>query len=165
MTFVPANQMRIHILRHGAAEEGGPDEKRALTLEGRQALRRVLARARSGGVRPSLILASSLLRALQTAELAAEVLGGNPVILQTKALLPHAAPRDAWEEIRARRDRDQLLLAGHEPLLGQLVAYLLDAPAAQVEMKKAALARVDVEHFGSQPRGTLAWLLPPQLAE
>jgi phosphohistidine phosphatase len=61
------------------------------------------------------------------------------------------------------RDARQVLLAGHEPLFGRLAAYLAGAAAAQVEMRKAALARIDIDRFDPEPRGVLRWLLPPEL--
>ena len=69
--------MEIYILRHGVAEEpqtGQPDSERALTPDGRKKLRNVLRTASSAGVAPSLILTSPYKRALQTAQLAAEIL-------------------------------------------------------------------------------------------
>ena len=68
------------------------------------------------------------------------------------------------DEIRVHRDEGQLLLAGHLPVLSLAIAYLLGAPSAQIEMGKGSLARVDLERFGSAPRGALRWLLPPGLA-
>jgi phosphohistidine phosphatase SixA len=56
-----------------------------------------------------------------------------------------------------------LLLAGHEPLLGMTVGYLLGVPALQVDLKKAALVRIDQESFGGAPRGVLKWMLTPRL--
>jgi hypothetical protein len=40
-------------------------------------------------------------------------------------------------------------------------AYLLGAPALQVDMKKAALMRIDVDRFGPRPAGVLKWMLTP----
>ena len=158
--------MQIYLLRHGAAEDsaGIPDEQRRLTAAGRQAVRTVLERARAAGLTPSLILASPLLRARETAELAAGLFPAKPEILCTRALLPSAAPEELWEEVRRHRGREQLLLAGHEPLLSRAISYLLGAPAVQVEMRKAALARIELERLDPHPRGLLRWLLPPELA-
>jgi phosphohistidine phosphatase SixA len=63
--------VQIYLLRHGIAENSTPDSDRALTPEGREKLRRVLARARDADVAPSLILSSPYRRALETAEIAA----------------------------------------------------------------------------------------------
>ena len=79
--------MEIYILRHGVAEEpqtGQPDSERALTSDGRKKLRNVLRTAAAAGVAPSLILTSPYKRALQTAQLAAEILDYKGELLRTK---------------------------------------------------------------------------------
>ncbi|HXB74400.1 MAG TPA: histidine phosphatase family protein [Candidatus Acidoferrales bacterium] len=159
--------MQIYLLRHGIAEEsrpGGSDSDRALTSEGREKLRRVLKQARRAGAVPSLILSSPYRRALETADVAVEVLGYGGKVVRARALVPEASPFDAWGEIRARRDEPAILLASHEPLMSALAAFLLDSPALQVDMKKAALMRVDCDGFGPEARGVLKWMLTPALA-
>jgi phosphohistidine phosphatase len=158
--------MEIYLLRHGDAEDslGVPDEERGLTPEGRRKLRAVLSRARAAGAGADLVLSSPLRRAQETAALAVEILGAGGPPLKTKVLLPGAAPAGVWDEVRVHRDQARLLLAGHEPILSRTVAYLVGAPEAAVDMKKAALARVDLDQFGAAPRGVLRWLMPPALA-
>ena len=159
--------MQVYLLRHGIAENarpGQPDSERALTAEGREKLRRVLKRARAADVNPGAILASPYRRALETAEVAAEALGYKSEIERTRALVPDASPSDAWEEIRARGPDASVLLASHEPLMSSLAALLLGCPALQVDMKKAALVRIDCDRLGAQPRGVLKWMLTPATA-
>jgi len=157
--------MEIYLLRHGIAEDGGPgvpDSERALTSEGKEKLRRVLKQA---GVKPSLILSSPLKRAMETAEIAADVAGYSGKVVRTRALIPEASPFDAWDEVRAHKNEDSVLLASHEPLMSALAAFLLDSPALQVDMKKAALVRIDCERIGAEPRGVLKWMLTPAVAQ
>ena len=159
--------MQIYLLRHGIAEEAGPgssDSDRALTSEGRDKLRRVLKQARRAGAAPSLILSSPYRRALETADVAAEVLSYGGKVVRIRALTPEAAPNDSWEEIRSRKDEPAILLASHEPLMSSLAAFLLRSPALQVDMKKAALVRVDCDGFGPEARGVLKWMLTPAVA-
>jgi phosphohistidine phosphatase len=159
--------MEIYLLRHGIAEDRSPsgsDAARRLTEEGRQKLRRVLERAHGAKVRPSLILTSPLVRAVQTAEIAAEVLRYTGALLQTKALLPEGSPQDVWSEIRSHGDEDAILLAGHEPLFSSATAHLLACPALQFEYRKGALVRIDIERLSGEPRGVLQWILTPKLA-
>jgi phosphohistidine phosphatase len=158
--------VRIYILRHGIAEEaarGGSDGARALTAEGKQKLRTVLERARDAGVRPSIILTSPLKRALETAEMAAAVLDVKRELVTTNALSPLSTPQRVWNEIRAQRT-DRVLIAGHEPLLSQVVGFLLKCPALQLDLKKGALVSLSVETRESGPLGTLKWVLTPKLA-
>ena len=158
--------MRIYILRHGIAEDapaGGADADRALTQEGKQKLRSVLDRARRAGACPSIILTSPLKRAVETAEMATSILDVAADLVRTNALAPSGSPERVWKEIRARKD-DEVLIAGHEPLLSTLVAFLLGCDALMVRMKKGALVCVDVEDEGTQPHGMLNWMLIPKLA-
>jgi phosphohistidine phosphatase len=157
--------MEIYILRHGIAEEaqaGKPDSERALTEEGRHKLRQVLERAATAGAEPTLILSSPYRRAVETARLASQLLECGEM-LKTQALLPNSAPEDVWQEIRTHRQEKSLLLAGHEPLLSQVAAYLLGAPGMQIDMKKAGLLRIDQDGFHGPPRGVLKWMLTPRL--
>ncbi len=157
--------MEIYLLRHGIADEataGVPDSGRALTEAGREKLRRVLDRARAAGVKPSLILTSPYRRAMETAQVAGQVLGCGKVAA-SEALIPGSTPEDIWDAIRERRRESAVLLSGHEPLLGLTAAYLLGAPALQVDLKKAALVRIDQEDLGGAPRGVLKWMLVPRL--
>jgi len=150
--------MEIYLLRHGIAEDGSPDSARALTAEGKEKLRRVLKRA---PVKPSLILTSPYRRAVETAEIAAEVLGYDGDIERAEPLTPNGSPAAVWEEIRARKNENAILLASHEPLMSATAAFLLGVPGLHVDMKKAGLVRVDVDRFGPQPSGVLKWMLTP----
>jgi len=145
--------MEIYLLRHAIAEDaapGQPDPDRALTAEGRDKLRKVLKRARQADAIPSLILTSPYRRAVETAEIAARSLDYQGKLVRTEALVPEASPHELW--------------ASHEPLMSSAAAFLLGCPALQVEMKKAALVRIDCDRFGGDPRAVLKWMLTPALA-
>jgi phosphohistidine phosphatase len=164
---VQEDAVQIYLLRHGIAEDpqdGQKDSDRALTPEGRKRLRMVLTRAREAGVSPGVILTSPYLRARQTAQIAARTLGCTGGVLYTQSLTPMAEPEAAWEEIRLHKDHTQILCASHEPLCGRLTALLLNTPSLQVEFKKGALIRIDLERAQAHPRGILKWMLAPKLA-
>jgi phosphohistidine phosphatase len=159
--------VQIYLLRHGIAENGAPgrpDSERALTDEGREKLRRVLERARAAGTAPSLILTSPYRRALETAEVAANTLGYDGKLLKIRVLVPESSPFDVWQEIRSRHEERAVLLASHEPLMSSLAAFLLGSPALAVDMKKAALMRVDCDRHGPEPKCVLKWMLTPATA-
>jgi phosphohistidine phosphatase len=158
--------MELYLLRHGIAEEqagSGRDPDRALTEEGRHKLRRVMKRAAVAGVSPSLIISSPYKRALETAEIAAEELDYKEKILRSGTLVPDSSPPSVWSEIREHSDEPALLLAGHEPLFSQTVAFLLGSTQEMIDFKKAALVRIDIHSFGAQPQGVLQWMLTPKL--
>jgi phosphohistidine phosphatase len=168
---VPARERgngdQIYLLRHGIAEDRSPsgqDADRRLTGDGREKLRRVLERARDAKVTPSLILTSPLVRARETAEIAARVLGYEGEVAVTAALAPDSTPRAVWQEITRRPGESAILLAGHEPLYSAVTAYLLNAPSLQIDFKKAGLVRIDMDRLSGEPWGVLQWVLTPRLA-
>jgi phosphohistidine phosphatase len=159
--------MQVYLLRHGIAEEnriGKSDADRELTVEGRRRLRETLGTVAQAEVKPAVILASPLIRAVQTAEIAAAVLHYKDKILRTKALLPNGRVEAVWDEIRVHRDVRELMLVGHDPLFTQLAGYLLSVPELQIDFKKGAVLRVDFDAFGAAPKGILRWFLTAKLA-
>jgi phosphohistidine phosphatase len=159
--------MELYLLRHGLAEDGDaqtPDADRALTNDGRRKLRQVLEVAAAAGFDPAVILTSPLKRALQTAEVAQQVLKHKNELIRTKSLAPGATVEQVWDEIRVHRNERSLLLVGHNPLFSELSGYLLGSPDIQVDFKKGAILRIDLEHFPSRPRGVLRWYLTAKLA-
>lgn len=158
--------MELYLLRHGIAEDraaSGRDQDRALTEEGRHKLRRVLKRAASAEAAPTLIISSPYKRALETAEIAAEELAYKGEVLLSGSLAPDSSPPSVWSQIREHRNEVAILLAGHEPLFSETVAYLLGSAHAMVEFKKAALVRIDI-HPGTAPEGVLQWMITPKIA-
>jgi len=159
--------MDIYLLRHGIADDGHagqPDSDRALTAEGKKKLRGVLRAAAAAGVRPSLILTSPYKRALQTAELASEILEYRGDLVRTRALEPGSRPEAVWDEVRVHKDEQNVLLAGHEPLFSSLTAYLLGSTELRVDFKKGGLLCLEVDRFTGPPKGVLKWYLTPKLA-
>src|SRR5207237_5611733 len=152
------------LLRHGTAEDVRPgvsDAERKLTEGGRDEIRRALACVRKAKVAPSLILSSPYVRAIETAEIAAASVGYQGTIVRTEALVPSGSPECVWDELGGRRNETEILMAGHEPLMSQLAAYLLNSPALQVNMRKATILCIDLERVTGNPRGILKWMLPP----
>jgi phosphohistidine phosphatase len=159
--------MFVYVLRHGIADDvksGEPDSSRALTAEGRKKLASVLERAKKAGVAPSVILTSPYLRAKQTARIAAQTFGCEGAVSETSALVPSGSPELVWDEISEYRSEEQLMVVGHEPLLSELVSYLLDSPSLRVDMRKAALVSISLEGLRGGPRGVLQWMIIPKLS-
>ncbi len=159
--------MHVYLLRHGIAEDDRPglaDADRALTTEGRRKLRQVLQTASRAEVQPSLILTSPLKRAIQTAEIARDVLKHKNDLVRSNALVPDGSPKQAWEEVRAHRDETSIMLVGHNPLFASLAGFLLGDESLRIDLKKGSILCVDCENFPPEPRGTLRWYLIPKLA-
>jgi phosphohistidine phosphatase len=111
------------------------------------------------------VLSSPLVRAVQTAEIAREVLRVESTVQTTPLLAPEGDPAAVWNELRGLRKLEEVLLAGHEPLMSHLAAWLLGSPVLQIHMTKAALICIEFETFGGNPHGTLNWMLTPKLTD
>jgi phosphohistidine phosphatase len=137
----------IWLLRHGEAEDGSPDAQRALTADGERQAREAGAALAVLGVELDACLTSPKVRARDTAQLACEALGVEP--LDEQAL--RGGPFDPVEV--AAGHGESVLLVGHEPDFSMAVH---SATGAQVRMPKGGIAAVD--------RGELKLLLrPPEL--
>jgi phosphohistidine phosphatase len=121
------------MLRHAEAADGMPDDERPLTDRGirqAQAAGRALARL---GARLDTCLTSPKLRALQTAQLACEPLGVQPVVEPALS----GEPFDIHELLAGQGD--DVLLVGHDP---SFTLTLHDLTGAQSRLRKGGLAGV-----------------------
>lgn len=151
---------RLYILRHGHSptpNEAGvsSDFERPLSPAGLKAVKAAAEHLASKGGAPLLILHSPLVRAVQTAAAAAEVLkpaSGVEVFQPLKNEL--AAPQLAEELKRRCSGVAEALAVGHQPQLGELVAFLSGKTA---ELRPGGLAALDLD--GGTPR--LLWSRNP----
>jgi phosphohistidine phosphatase len=120
--------MKLHIIRHAeaiAATPEFPDEQRYLTCRGRRRFRQVAAALQKLEIDPDLILTSPKARALQTAEILAEALSFSGEVQVTPLLAENFSVDSLRQLLQSLPRRDELVIVGHEPDLGTLVAALL----------------------------------------
>lgn len=154
--------MLLYLMRHGIAADapGQPDAERPLTEEGREKTRAVARALASLEIAPRHVLSSPLVRAVQTAELVVGEVGGRR--RATPALTPGSPPERLLDEV-LRLTSESVLCVGHAPLLDQILATTLGVAHPVTELKKAAVACLDLEP--STRRALLVWLLPPSVAK
>ena len=148
--------MLLYFLRHAEAEDSGPsgDASRRLTENGRQRSREAGEALAALGVRVDLILTSPLVRAQQTAEIVAEVLGVD--VRPERILGGNFDLHGLVEMIERHKASRELMFVGHEPDFSYVVGQL--SGGAKVELKKGAVACVEVQGV-ARGSGTLKWLL------
>ncbi len=157
------SEVQLYLLRHAHAGDPmkwqGPDDARPLSEKGREqaeTMGRFLARV---GFEPDVVLSSPKLRALQTAKLVAKELQRE--VVEEPAL---AEPLDvhAIEHILAAAGNpERAVLVGHDPDFSEVLCSLTGAPG--LELRKGALARVDLPRPLRDGAGVLRWLVPPDL--
>ncbi|MBI3578489.1 MAG: phosphohistidine phosphatase SixA [Ignavibacteriales bacterium] len=152
--------MIVYIVRHGDAAESITvhDSERPLSDLGK---RQAIAAGKflhPLPQRPSTILCSPLLRAVQTAETIQQELGAHPPRV-SELLTPSSDPRQILEELNKLRD-DAILLVGHEPHVSTTISLLISGnEQAKIEMKKGSLACIEVGRPIGKGVGALRWLV------
>ena len=147
---------QLWFLRHGEAEPHGarPDAERALTDRGRDQSRSAGRAFAALELVFQDVFTSPKVRARETAELACETLGVEPVVHQP--LAEGFDLDDALTLLRAAGEDQRVLVVGHEPDFSQT---LHDLTGASVALKKGGLAGVRME---GPSRGVLVALLRPR---
>jgi phosphohistidine phosphatase len=142
------------LLRHATAVPHGSagldDADRPLIAAGEREARNAGRALRELNVRPDRIVTSPLVRARQTAQLAAAELGIKAY--DDDALRPGFS-HEALDALFGRHAGDCLVLVGHDPDFSEVIR---DVAGAKVEMAKGGVARIDL------PSGELRWLLRPR---
>src|SRR5215472_14945146 len=123
--------MDLYILRHGLAgsreEWSGSDAERPLTNKGRSRSRAAAHGLALLGVAPDVIVTSPYLRAAETAQVTAEVLGVR--VVEEQALEPGKLRQGYRPLLQRYADSSSLMLVGHEPDLSACIGTLISEPA------------------------------------
>jgi phosphohistidine phosphatase len=177
--------MKLYVMRHGPAQDDSPsgrDADRALTPSGRERVAAVAKALLDEGEAPFAILSSPLVRAVETAEIVAEVThisrraredkkaqrAGATAEIEIRRELGMGTEKLGLlaELVRARRKR--VMIVGHEPDLSMLVMSLVGQPRHSLEsgMGKAMVVGVkltpDPQVAGLEFRSTLRFVLEPK---
>jgi len=153
----------LYLLRHAHAGQPeaweGDDAARPLSDKGVAQSERLALHLSLAGFQPDLILTSPKLRALQTAQIVASALGLEAV--EEERLAGSLDPGLVEQVVRNSGGPRRPVLVGHDPDFSELLMQLTGAP--RLEMKKGALARIDLPSGFESGSGLLRWLLPPDL--
>ncbi len=157
--------MNLILFRHGIAidrdEPGCPsEENRFLTTEGDRRTHLSARGLRSLGVKPERIVASPLVRTMQTAVIAAEELDCDTSLVEEwPELVYWESPQLAVHRLQALPD-ETVLVVGHRPHLDVLLAAILGfEDESFTTLKKAGAAMLDWQSH----RAELRWLITPKV--
>ncbi len=131
--------MDLLLLRHAdALDQAASDLSRPLSEKGHRQSRKVAHHLAEAKIQPTLILSSSAVRTLETAQTVADALGLE--VLPCDWARPGMNPEEALAELKAHRDAECVLFVGHQPDLSLLAAKLLgQSHAERLHITKASL--------------------------
>ena len=155
------------LLRHGKSDWDADyvgDHERPLADRGQKGARKMGRFVTTARVVPDRAITSSAVRARETLATAAEA-GGWMGPARVADALYESTPEEVLAEIQKEtNDAQTLIVVGHEPTWSRLVSMLIGG--GRVQMKTAAVARIDIEVERwadvQAGRGALAFLLPPR---
>jgi phosphohistidine phosphatase len=130
---------QLWLLRHGEAEPHGAasDDERRLTERGRDQSRAAGRALASLELTFQYVFTSPKARARETAELACEAFGCEPIVHEP--LAEGFDAREALALLHAVGDDQRVLVVGHEPDFSQVV---YDLTGGRVDFKKGGVAAV-----------------------
>lgn len=155
--------IELHLLRHAHAGDPetwtGPDATRPLSDKGERQAERMGRFLAAGGFKPDAMISSPKVRALGTAEIIA---GYLDVEVRVNERLASGFDLDDVEALLVDAGRpSRPVIVGHDPDFSELLATLCGA--AELPMRKGAIARVDIAGRLEPGAGVLRWLIPPEL--
>ena len=156
--------MRVYFMRHGDAGDKsawrGPDASRPLSALGIERTEAAALHFKQTGLRPTRILTSPLVRAVQTAKIVADSLDVSE-LLEIDRRLDQSFDMRAFRRIlKEHADEERLLLVGHDPSFSMVIEAAMGG--GSIILKKGGVARLDIDSVSSAT-GRLVWLDAPSL--
>ncbi len=153
-------------MRHAAAGERDADKwpddgLRPISPDGRRKQIEAARGMKRLGIVPDHILTSPLVRALQTAEILAEVLGGGQRIESVETLGTGCSSTAVVALLGRFPPEATIMLVGHEPAFSALAAALVGAGNAAFQLKKSGVIGIGFDGPARSGTGTLRYLLKP----
>jgi len=152
--------MKLYLLRHGTASDVAPsDAERKLTREGEEEARVAGLALAELGVKPSYVLSSPLVRARQTAEIAARAMKFRGAVELVDELTNGTSTPELVKLLQSYSSADEMLLVGHMPSLSEHLAVLIGSKSPQgFPLGKGSVACVDAVEM-RPGHGQLRWLM------
>ncbi len=154
--------MNIYLIRHGDAEKaaiGKKDFDRELTPSGKDKMKNAVSAWKNVIDKFDCIYSSPLIRATQTAEIAAEQFGIKSKVIVDKKLSP-GCKAESIIEIVNTEGKEDIAFVGHQPDFSDILSDLISNKGAYIEFKKGAIAKVVFGSKAHTSRGILEFLIP-----
>lgn len=158
-----AETVELYLLRHADAGDpttwAGDDAERPLSGKGRRQAKRLGSLLAGIKLRPDVILTSPKLRAADTAKIVGKAVSVKPK--KDDRLGSSIELGDLAGLLAGNQEARRVVLVGHDPDFSTLASSLT---GAAIELKKGAIARIDLGDAGPRAGGgALRWLVPPSV--
>ena len=151
--------MELILWRHAEAEDGADDATRALTRRGHKQARLMAEWLRPRIGRQWRVLSSPARRAVQTVD---------PLAMNVELrdrLDTSCGADDVLREAGWPDAKDDVLIVGHQPTLGQVAARLLGGGAGDISMRKGAIWWFATRERDGERETVLKAVVNPDLLE
>lgn len=125
--------MELILWRHAEAHDGVPDRERELTAKGHQQAEKMASFLRARLPETTRILVSPALRTQQTARALGKNFITEPAV-GTDASVQSVLQAAGWPDAGG-----SVMVVGHQPVLGQIAAFLLAGSGNGFSVKKGAV--------------------------
>jgi phosphohistidine phosphatase len=159
--------MNIYILRHAEAITSAPsgmDSDRYLTENGKNRMCEYAMGLKTLDISFDVIYSSPYKRALETAEITADVFKFKDKIKITEHLEPGSNLNPLFNLLMKNKPDANILLVSHEPLVSYLFSTLVfGKPDGNIDYKKCGFCCIEVNQFPPAGLGMLKYYLPPKI--
>lgn len=160
--------MKLFLIRHGEAidyetESVKSDDLRFLSPEGRKTSREVFRKIKGEFLGLDVIYTSPLIRAVQTAEILANILRFENDVEIANELGFSSVTAKVLELIRRNSKLGSIALIGHEPMIGGLVGNLSGGKLPELSFKKSGVCLIDFDC--KKETGSFLWYFDPKIRE
>ena len=155
--------MILYVLRHAEAVEAAEklsDDWRYLTEKGIKSVVRISQDLPRYGRKPRLIVTSPLVRAVQTAQIAAGQACRKNELIVSGLLRSDSEITELQDFLRSRSEAKRVMVVGHEPHLGLLVASLLQTDEP-IQLKKAGCVALEIDMEEADKPAKFLWYMEP----
>jgi phosphohistidine phosphatase len=157
--------MNVYLVRHGDAEKSTFDKmdfERGLTIQGISITRNSANYWRKIIAVPDHIISSPFSRAEQTSQIISEVFGFDKKIITDKKLSPGSKTEDLIEILNTLKGKN-IIVVGHQPDISDHISELTSDSGMFLEFKKSAIAKISFGSRVKRGKGTLEFLIPPEV--
>ena len=155
--------MNIFLIRHGKAEPASPAKKdidRELTEEGVSIIKRSVDFWKNGIISFDFIITSPFKRAVQTAEIIAELMNYKNDLIIDRVLSPGSSTRSIIQLAEVLIG-DNIAFVGHQPDMSYHISSLACNSQLNLKFSPASIAKVSFNGNPKPGKGLLELLIPP----